>query len=441
MATINSSDRARSKRASSLVVFGATVVVVVGGLAGSVEAATFKVCVRVNVQTTDSGVSVNGYSEDHYLGTDAPGGLTVIGRGFRVKMTQGSWEHTYDSSTVDGCFSFVRSSNSGFGVRVYGFATDGEGNHVRIHTGGLSTSSSYPGQTYSAYWADQTLGTTNYYVVDGVASDRWTTVAVAAFGLYRWTNGVNDATISIGFSEGDCGDSGSTHGSAENYIESDNAHLIRIGRCAGSGTETRQKMLVTHELGHAMARLYYGYDGNDSPLNDNYDPPGDDDDKPASCINIGGYDMTSLEWNSLAFKEGFADFYSARVWNDASSRGAYSRFGTAVDLEVWDADFNQNTPGGYAFNVCVSAANGVSTRQDYLRFFWDWHTASCATQPAQLDLLKLYRAVRENDRTGAFALTDSNYHDAAIYAAEHMGGLSACEIDKVSEYLSHNHGG
>ena len=64
---------------------------------------------------------------------------------------------------------------------------------------------------------------------------------------------------------------------------------MRVGRCAGSGTETRQKMLVTHELGHAMARLRYGYDGNDSPLNDDYNPPAG---KPAECVNVGGYDLT-----------------------------------------------------------------------------------------------------------------------------------------------------
>jgi hypothetical protein len=428
----------RRASALGLLVSGAAVAACLHLSARAATAATFKVCVRVTVQTTDSGISVNGYTEDHYLGTEAPGGLTMIGRGFRVLMTQGGWEHAYDSATTDGCFSFSRTSSNGFGVRVYGFATDGEGNHVRIHTGGLSTSSSYPGQTYSAYWGNQTLGATNYYVLDGAVSDRWTTVGVAAFGLYRWTNGVNDATVSIGFSEGDCGDSGSTHGDAENYIESSNSHLMRVGRCAGSGTETRQKMLVTHELGHAMARLRYGYDGNDSPLNDDYNPPAG---KPAECVNVGGYDMTSLEWNSLTFKEGFADFYSARVWNDASSRGSYSRFGTPVDLEVWDADFGENTPGGYAFNVCVSAADGVSTRQDYLRFFWDLHTAACASQPSQLDLLSLYRAVRENDRTGAFVLTDSNYDDAILYAVDHMGGLTACEIDITSTYLSHNHGG
>ena len=52
----------------------------------------------------------------------------------------------------------------------------------------------------------------------GVASpvsvgDRWTTIAVAAFGLYRWDNGTSDTIISIGFSEDedDCGDSSSMY--------------------------------------------------------------------------------------------------------------------------------------------------------------------------------------------------------------------------------------
>lgn len=79
------------------------------------------------------------------------------------------------------------NSNRGFAVRVYGFATDSAGNHVRIHDAQTDTSEYYPGSTYSALWTDQTLSASepNYYILDGRASDRWTTIAAAAYALSR----------------------------------------------------------------------------------------------------------------------------------------------------------------------------------------------------------------------------------------------------------------
>ena len=303
----------------------------------TVEAATYKVCVRVVVQTTDTGLSVNGVIEDHYLGTDAPAGLEVIGRGFRVMLLQqeadGSvWADVFDSSTSDGCFSFSRGGSNVYSVVVQGYATDGEDNHVRIHTGGTDTSTWFPGETLDRSYVNQELGSENYFVINGAEDDRWTTIAVAAFGLYRWDNGTNDTIISIGFSEDEddgCGDSSSMYGDSTSYIESRRAHLIKIGHCGTTDqTESRKKMLVTHELGHAMARLYYGHDGAESPLYMYYVPFGFDETDPNydECVNTLGYNLTSLEANSLAFKEGFADFYSARVWNNATGARDVSAF-------------------------------------------------------------------------------------------------------------------
>ena len=258
---------------------------------------------------------------------------------------------------------------------VYGYATDTAGNHVRIHNAGTSTSSWYPGQTYSKWWGNQTLSSsnTNDYIVNGRSNDRWTTIAAAAFALRRFHNGVSGATISIGFNDGNCSNSGSIHGDAENYIESHNAHLLRIGRCNDqTKTDTRQKMIVTHELGHALARLYYGFNGDDKPKDKYYDPGSS---VPGHCKNVSKYSIRSLEWNSQTFKEAFAEFYSAKVWNNRNSRGTYVSRGVAFDLEKWDSAGNTNTSGGYTLNVCNSTAANVSTMGDWLRFFWDWHIA------------------------------------------------------------------
>ncbi len=122
----------------------------------------------------------------------------VKGRGFRVKVRQGSWVETFDSDPESGCFKVTRSSSHGFEIRVYGFATDSAGNHVRIHDAQTDTSEYYPGNTYSECLdgSDAVGQRTNDYVLDGRASDRWTTIAAAAYALYRYHDGNAGKTIS-----------------------------------------------------------------------------------------------------------------------------------------------------------------------------------------------------------------------------------------------------
>ena len=281
-------------------------------------------------------------------------------------------------------------------------------------------------------------------MLDGRASDRWTTIAAAAFGLHRYHDGNAGKTISIGFDEGDCNDSGSIHGNAPNYIESNDAHLIRIGRCAGTSSDAREKMLVTHEQGHAMLRMYYGFDGDDAPRDQTYQPPNTITNatppQGSNCWNVSSYDMSSLEWNSQAFKEAFADFYSARVWNVNDARGTYTYRGTAYDLEVWDNVGNTGGSGGFTENWCGSTANGVTTKGDMLRFLWDVYTLTgCPSQPSQLDMLEIYRMVRENHRDGTFPLTNPNYDLALEFAIENsVAGLSGCQQTAYDGYAGWN---
>jgi hypothetical protein len=415
-------------------------------IASPASAATFQICVRVDVVTTDSGLTANGITEDKWVGANDPTEYLVTGRGFRVKVGQGNWEDTFDSDPETGCFSFSRNSSQGFAVRVYGFATDSAGNHVRIHDAQTDTSEYYPGSTYSALWTGQTLSANepNYYVLDGRASDRWTTIAAAAYALYRYHDGNANKTISFGFDEGDCNDSGSINGSAENYIESNGAHLIRIGRCASSSSDAREKMIVTHELGHAMLRLYYGYDGDDQPRSQTFDPPASvpasSPPQGSSCINVSSYGMNSLEWNSQAFKEAFADFYSAKVWNVKDARGTYTYRGVAYDLEVWDNVNDEHDWGGFSWNFCAYVSSSVTTKGDMLRFLWDFYTLNgCAAQPSRLDMFRVYRAVRENDRTGTYDLSNSNYNAALEYAIENsVPSLSGCEQTGYDGYAEWN---
>ena len=112
---------------------------------GVASAATFQICVKVDIVTTDSGLTANGITEDKWAGANDPVDYLVVGRGFRVRVRQGAWVDDFDSHPDTGCFSIQRNSAQGFDIRVYGYATDSGGNRVRIHDGGTDTSSWYPG--------------------------------------------------------------------------------------------------------------------------------------------------------------------------------------------------------------------------------------------------------------------------------------------------------
>jgi hypothetical protein len=64
------------------------------------------------------------------------------------------------------------------------------------------------------------------------------------------------------------------------------------------------------------------------------------------------------------------------VWNDASPEGVFTWFGTAIDslARYTDPDLG----GGRTFQGCgekpAICADSLTTNQDWLRFWWAWHT-------------------------------------------------------------------
>ena len=70
--------------------------IVLSGFPLVAQAATFELCVKVDVRTTDSGLTANGITEDYWVGANNPVQYLVTGRGFRVKVTQGTWSATFE---------------------------------------------------------------------------------------------------------------------------------------------------------------------------------------------------------------------------------------------------------------------------------------------------------------------------------------------------------
>ena len=92
------------------------------------------------------------------------------------------------------------------------------------------------------------------------------------------------------------------------------------------------------------------------------------------------YTISSLLHNAVGFREGAAHFYAARVWNDADPEGVFTWFGGDGRSLARLAD--PDPGGGRTFQRCVTparplatlCADNVTTNEDWLRFWWAWHT-------------------------------------------------------------------
>jgi hypothetical protein len=384
-------------------------------------AGNYQTCIQVEVDTVDSGHDIlygpdAGLSEDHWTSCDS--GCNVIARGVRFKVAKGSWSATYDSDPSTGCFNWSHADTSGFTITVYGYATNSESTFVRIHDGDYDTTSTYPGATYSTVLTNVTPtngGSNTYYIGDYVP--RWTTFASAAFGIYRYPYENTDKEIHVAFDHRgglDCGDgdpndicctSSSVYGAG---AVTSGRHYFFIGDNDGvdcASTASTRKFVVTHELGHSLLRLHSNVNGAEPYVNGTHL-----ESAPDACGvgPAGSYTMRSNEWNSVGFKEGFAHFIAARIWNERSQSGAFTWNSAGVeathDLERYGLGAG-NSSGGRLENECCTSGCSASwpsagTNEDWLRFYWDFYNnnydPNCPYVPDSIDMLNLYDAVRTN---------------------------------------------
>jgi hypothetical protein len=221
-------------------------------------------------------------------------------------------------------------------MRVYGKAGDENDNFVRIHDDPKDYSE-YPGKTYSAVFmnVNPTAGGIDTYDV-GSYKPRWTAMAVLAFGLYRYHSGLSDKEFHVAIDDTTSGGSSAHSQSQFNASITEGRHLLRLGNGEDDGTpQTKYKFIVTHELGHAIAALYYGNhdDAVDGP------EPTDEEDYSYTddTNNVCGAGVSSTDrlkgMELIGFREGFAHFIAAKIWNYKDNEGTFTWFGTAHDLE------------------------------------------------------------------------------------------------------------
>jgi hypothetical protein len=327
-------------------------------------------CVRFKVQTYDSGFTNSvGIAEDIWATANDPS--VVPARGVRVRF--GS--NTYDTNS-GGCKTFYSTAAAlTFDARVFALAKDGNNNLVRIHNGPADSEDSYPGATYSIYVSSLTTYAYQVVFLDvGGYVPRWTAMGALSESLHRF----NDNVINTAYHASDKGACGINQNYA-NHIPEKRSY-IRFVQDGCNPNSKRAKFVVAHEYGHA-----YGYQraqkSNQIPANPDHQVT------PSSCsLNPGTamYDNLSKEWSSIAAREGYAHFISARVWNDPDPDGRFTWGSQSFDLARWDSS---EAPGGRLVNVCCPfspsqcafSLSGAGALPDWTRAFWAMHTGpTCA---------------------------------------------------------------
>lgn len=386
-------------------------------------AADYELCVRAQVQNTDSQqVSPTGLTEDYYLTLNQQ---VFPARGVFVRIRTGNstLASGYTNSNT-GCLEFEASTaNYITNIDVYSIARHGN-TYIRAHDAGSNSSSSSPGNLFVTSFAN-VLMAPGTRTVTIASSQTWNAFMTGSYALWRVRTGISNTLISMGFGSSA---SSSLIGNSENYVD-EGRHLVHI-----NNNHRRRKFLVAHELGHAVARLNYGENGTQDAFSGthNYGGPSTN-----GCRNNGGYSISSVEWDSMGFKEGYAHLYAARVFNDRASDGTFAWFGKTISLERFQSAAAGNPMGGHLRNLCDSTPDhGVATIEDWTRFLWDLYTiptSNCGPQLGLDDMYDIYNETRSAEPTGV-----SQYHTEVMNAIEGLGSLSSCEKDAAGDYANWN---
>jgi hypothetical protein len=168
---------------------------------------------------------------------------------------------------------------------------------------------------------------------------------------------------------------------------------------------TQFKYIIGHELGHAMHFTNAGYVGNCSLSAQDYTDRGnggapgsvtggDCNTTPPSGVP-DGHGLFSREWMSAAVIEGFANFYSAAIWNDATQRDC--QWSQLADT-TRDCEGSSSVPDRLMLTQCEQPSAGWARDRgnewDWLKVFWDVHT-DLAPRPSMNEILRWIRTAGE----------------------------------------------
>jgi hypothetical protein len=351
--------------------------------------------------TTFCGRIANNFSDeelgDQWEASTMP---TVPLRGVRVSVTKFNASGVYQGMLLDeqaagsdGCTTFTTQAGWTYGAWITSSA--------RVNGVDVEVYAEVTGATQYIHVRDFGTSNTRYaptssetrYIQPGFAS-MWATLAVGAHAMYLNNAALNGAGC-------ECSECGA--------LEYSNTST---GTGGGNGSyQTRiiiassSKFSIAHETGHGVVRRR---DGCTTPV-DEWDAPGDllcdATDIDHATIQDG---TVATEWQSASLKEGWAEFYSAWMWNTRASpcrlkgenwsqdvdlngskeylsiNGPYADLNcegpplsgalSYIDGKDWLEDLvdhpNDPSPG----ERCSISLTGVGTPFDVARYLWDMYT-------------------------------------------------------------------
>lgn len=428
--------------------------------AATSSAANYTTHPTLRVTTTDSGFTVGsginaGDTEDVWTNANSGIDVSIPWASVRITGPSGFQLDTYLDATGELNWS---SSHTGavFTISLYSRTQSASNNVLRMHNASNTISSIGPGSLYSTSITNWNPATQpNPAFNPGLA--RWTAFAAAAYAFNRFENVTSyweNMLLNVGVPTTSC-----PGASAHWCILPDCSHdritqgvaYIVIPDCTGSA-QTKNKFVIAHEVGHVIAALFYGtslaaVDGwepafvmthNDACTGNSQCTPhscqsGRCGGSPNSCTDVANsYAMGTKEWNALGFREGYAHFLSAVVWNHKDDTGESGWAGEGVfrwfNGVTYDLDRQNNDPiaiegisGGRMENVCCTSGCGVSwdgagTNEDWMRHLWDfWHSTGCSPDPNFFTMLNIYRETRLNG-----GLAYNNYWSKSTAAVAEM---------------------
>lgn len=416
--------------------------------AGATGYSNCKICILFRIQTIDSAIPIKsgpnkGGIEDHW--TTANEGVDVPAYGVHVRIKHNGVEKTYPTDPATGCFFFSNPSDGPFLLKAYGYASDADNNFIRIHNAPDDTTDSYPGKTYVyAGYITPLKNSTSYYAMGGYDTE-WTAMAAFAFSLYRYHDGLSNKAFHVGMDNEPEGWSSAHFGKSHADL-TQGRHYLKIDNVEpdGGAPHTTRKSVSTHEYGHAAAALFYGSHpdaGNggepDVSLTHDVNPNAcgtGDDDGPS-------YSIGTKEWSAVGFREGFATFVAAKIWNDKHFEGSIHWLGSHHDLERF-SDGAGTASGGRLENVCcvgggcADSWKSAGTNEDWLLFFWDFYTNkddACSQQPTKRDMFRLYRNTRLQS-----GLKKDNYFSRMRAGAQALSLPTCLKTTRFDSYATHN---
>jgi hypothetical protein len=356
----------------------------------------YTTCVRWQAQTIDSG-----FGEDRIDWANSATSL-VTAYGVRIRISQGGWADTFDTSPSSGCVTWTTTRTGSFDVRVYAFVTDTNDNAMRYHDAGDDAFGTYPGNTYSSVvtgYMPSSSATT--YVNVGSGVPLYTAMATASM-VSRYFPGITTGGTEIHMADGEsCGGSSAHHCSGSClYSNGDTYVRLDLPTCAGSSDHRRRKFITAHELGHARAIL----------VQESLEPNVDSGLAVGTCNDAGGYSMNSREYDSVNLREGNAHFVAAWTFNFSDQSDGFMRwFNDTFDIEA----NNPNLAGGRIENNCGGMTNGQSTNLDVVRMLWDWTTPNDgANKATRAQVCETYSATVDSSPSST-GYWDAFYSEAA----------------------------